>query len=389
MDKVASDGRWRAGLLALLLLGGCAGAAGPRAGIERDIPAGRTLVRGGLLAPGTVVAVSDAPETCRAPEAWRLAGPAYRLAASGPAWGGAACPLVTTQLAPDGATLAVYDFSDGEAKLFDLSGDGFAPAGMAALSSRAVFGFPPPGRNVALATGGKKLLLGSINHGCRVADGVRVCGSAELLERQGDQWRTIATLLPPEEDDGLTRFGQSVALSADATLALAGGTGEPGLGGALWVYALGEGAPRLLQRLSAEVPETGFANDLALSADGTWLAVGGEQSVRVFQRVGDAFVPRKTIHPPDAAAGYFGETVALSQDGRRLLVGAPRTDCDQGDRCGVAYLFERDRDWGLARTLRPAASQADANFGHHIAVGRDGGELAAQGAAIHVFAPGR
>ena len=390
MDKLLGDHRRRAGLLALLLLAGCAGAGSghtPGAG-ERNIPAGRTLARGGLLAPGSVVTVAEDPVNCRAPEAWRRAGSEYRLAASGPAWSGTPCPLVTTQLAPDGSVLAIYDFSGGRAELFELGDAGFTPAGSASILSSAVFGFPPPGRNVALATAGQRLLLGSINHGCRIAGGTRVCGSAELFERQGGGWRTVATLLPPDDEDGVTRFGQSVALTADGSLAVVGGTGEPGLGGGLWVYALGQGAPRILQKLSAEAAETAFANDLALSADGTWLAVGGEQAVHVFQRAGDGFTLRKTIRPPDSTAGYFGETVALSQDGRRLLVGAPRTDCDVGDRCGIAYLYERDRDWGLARTIQPAVAAADANFGHHIAINRDGSEIAAQGAAIHVFAAG-
>jgi hypothetical protein len=389
MDKLSGRDRWRAALVVLFLLGGCAG-TGPTPGTERDIPAGRTLVRNGVAAPGTVVAISDAPATCRAPEAWKPGGSGVRVDASGPPWAGSACPLVTAQLAPDGSTLAIYDFSDGRAELFDLAEGGFVPAGTATISMPAVFGFPPPGRNVALAAGGQKLLLGSINHGCRISDAIRVCGSAELFERHRHEggWLSVATLLPPADEDGLTRFGQSVALSSDGSLALVGGTGEPGLSGALWVYALGQRAPKLLQRLSAEAAENGFANDLALSSDGTWLAVGGEQAVYLFERTGDGFSPRKTIRPPDADAGYFGETVALSGDGRHLLVGAPRTNCAQGDRCGVAYLFERDQGWGLGRTVRPATNAGDANFGHHIAISQDGRELAAQGALIHVFTQG-
>src|SRR3954471_24577738 len=277
MGKLSAHGRPSAALLGLLLLGGCASLGpGPRPGTERDIPAGRTLVRSGLAAPGTVVAVSDDPATCRAPEAWKVGASDMRLGASGPPWEASTCPLVTAQLAPDGSTLAIYDFSEGKVRLFDLAEDGFVPAGTATISTPAVFGFPPPGRNVALAAGGQKLLLGAINHGGRISDAIRVCGSAELFERHEGGWQSVATLLPPADEDGLTRFGQSVALSSDGSLALVGGTGEPGLSGALWVYALGQRAPRLLQRLSAEAAENGFANDLALSSDGTWLAVGGE-----------------------------------------------------------------------------------------------------------------
>src|SRR3954471_13604904 len=148
MDKLSGRDRWRAALVVLLSLGGCAG-TGPRSGTERDIPAGRTLVRNGVAAPGTVVAISEAPTTCRAPEAWKPGASGMRVDASGPPWAGSACPLVTAQLAPGGSTLAIYDFSDGRAEPFDLAERGFVPAGRATVAPQAVFGFPPPGRNVA------------------------------------------------------------------------------------------------------------------------------------------------------------------------------------------------------------------------------------------------
>jgi hypothetical protein len=228
--------------------------------------------------------------------------------------------------------------------------------------------------------------LGSINRGCRIpAPGERTCGVAELFERRDGVWHRSTRLLPPSDWDGATRFGQSVALSGDGTLALAGGTGEPGEEGSLWVYALGEPEPRPVQQLTAPVGEPGFANDLALAADDSWLAIGGDQSVHLFRRAGGQFALQASLAPPHPEAGYFGETVALSGDGRLLLVGAPRTNCAEGDRCGVAYLFDRDRSWGLARTIRPATNTPDANFGHHVAISRDGRHLAVQGAVIHVF----
>ena len=198
----------------------------------------------------------------------------------------------------------------------------------------------------------------------------------------GSGWRV---LLPPPDQDGLTRFGQSVALSPDGTLALAGGTGDSGGVGMLWVYVMEASEPQPVQSLTAPAPQPGFANALSWSADGSWLAVGGEQSVHLFERQGQGFALRKTLVPPDQAAGYFGETVALSGDGRLLLVGAPRTNCPEGDRCGVAYLYDRARSWGLARTIRPDSNAGDANFGHHLAISRDGRHLAVQGAIIHVF----
>jgi hypothetical protein len=212
---------------------------------------------------------------------------------------------------------------------------------------------------------------------------------AVLFERRDDSWHQASTLLPPPEEDVITRFGQSVALSPDGRMAVVGGTAAAGGGGALWVYALGDPEPAPMQPLSAPETQPGFGNALSWSADGSWLAVGGDQSVHLFEREGSALVWRKTLEPPDRSAGYFGETVALSGDARLLLVGAPRADCAEGDRCGVAYLFGRDRAWNLARTIRPQTNAEDANFGHHLALSRDGRHLAIQGAVIHIFSVNR
>jgi hypothetical protein len=379
--------------LALLSAACQAPAPAPR---QAELPGGRTLVRGGLGPDGDlVVATDDAPEECHAPEAWRRAGGAWREAARGPAAlaDQSRCPPVTARLADDGRTLAVHDYSAGRAQVLDVAATGINPEGTAAITAEAGFAFPPPCPNLAFSGDAGKLLLGSVNRGCRArpaGGGGRACGLAELFERrEGDGWERVATFLPVPERDGLIRFGQSVALAPDGSLALVGGTGEPGRSGALWVYAVEPGGPRLVQILAPRGRREGwFANDVALSGDGNWLAVGGEQSVHLYERLGQGFAFRKLLTAPDAAAGHFGETVALSRDGRRLLVGAPRTACAEGERCGAVYLFERDRLWRLARTLRPATEAADTHFGHHLAISADGGEAAVQGRALHEFTLG-
>ncbi|MGD9507742.1 MAG: hypothetical protein AB7I59_06050 [Geminicoccaceae bacterium] len=352
---------------------------------EETIPAGRSLVGGGITAGGSsVVAIGAGGADCGAPEVWSRAGRGWTERATGAALPGP-CPALTARLSGDGRTLAVYDFSEARAALFDLGASGVTPAGTAAISSAIGSRFPPPGPNVALSGDGGRLLLGALNRGCRSAGGPRICGIAQLFEHEQGAWRSVATLRPPESDDGFAQFGQSVALTADGSLAVAGGTGLPGGIGTLWLYRLGSAAPEAFQKLTAPDEQPEFANSLALAADGSWLAVGGSQSVHLFRRQGEGFTFDRALAPPDPSAGYYGETVALSGDGRWLLVGAPRTDCDAGDRCGIAYLYDRSRGWELARTVRPATSTADANFGHRLAISPDGRAFAVQGALIHLF----
>jgi hypothetical protein len=253
---------------------------------QEEIPGGRTLVRDGMgPGGGLVVATADAPEECHAPEVWRRGGDAWREARRGPALAGARCPPVTARLAPDGRTLAVHDYSAGRAQVLDVAADRISATGAASIAAEAGFAFPPPGPNLAFSDDAGKLLLGSVSRGCRARPaGGRACGLAELFERRDDGgWERVATFLPASERDGLVRFGQSVALTPDGGVALVGGTGEPGRSGALWVYAVEPGGPRLVQILSprGRRGEGWFANDLALSGDGSWLAVGSEQSVHL------------------------------------------------------------------------------------------------------------
>lgn len=374
-----------AAALAMLGLAGCASQA-PRS-TQTDLPGGQTLVRDGLATGGDRLVAIDGAAACREPILWHRTGAIWNEAARGEALHGNDCPPVTAMLASDARTLAVYDFSAGRAEVQTLVDGQFTPAGSASLTAAAGFPFPAPGPNLAFSADARMLLLGSLNRACRrPTANARACGTAELFERHGSGWTGVATFQPVPERDGRIRFGQAVALTPTGDLALVGGTGEPGRSGALWVYALGGDEPQLVQILSPPKPEGGFANDLSLAADGSWLAVGGEQAVYLYQRNGESFSYRRKLTPPDLAAGHFGETVALSADGGRLLVGAPRTACTAGERCGIAYLFERDRYWQMTRTIRPDQPIPDANFSHHLSLSPEGTRAALQGAAVHVIA---
>lgn len=176
-----------------------------------------------------------------------------------------------------------------------------------------------------------------------------------------------------------------------------------------------------------EEDQFGFA--VALSADGTTLAVGApnEAGVRageicdprdaacqaaqadrardsdttgavyVYRRGPDGWAPEAYIKPPQGGAPRgFGETLALSGDGGVLVVGAPRDRspatgvCDpaeaacretmaeagSGERVGAAFVYERGAAGWAARAYLKGerdwpARRAD--FGAALALARDGG----------------
>lgn len=353
---------------------------------ETEIPGGRMLVRDGLTPDGDLVVTLDqAGPSCGAPQAWRSRESGGKPVARGRAQLDGRCPPVTARLAPNGRTLAVHDFSAGRAFIYERAPTRITDEGDAVLTTAAGYGFPPPGPNLSFSDDGGRLLLGAPHHGCRASPFGFACGAAELFSRESGGWRSRLIIRPSSEAAQTTRFGQAVALSPDGDAALVGGTGQPGHAGGLWLFSLAGGTARELGALRPDRVDSWFANDVALAGDGSWLAVGGEQAVYLYQREGEGFALRRRLSAPEPAAGHFGEAVALAADGRSLVVGAPRSPCAAGDRCGAAYLYGLDREWTLTRVVRPAVNRADANFGHRLGVSQHSRRIAVQGAALHVF----
>lgn len=374
--------------LAVLLLAACGGSApfspGPA---EEVLPGGLSLARGGLARDGRrVVVLAASPDgPCRRVEVWRRELDGWRAAASARPPTGSPCPFVSARLSPDAGTLAVYDQAAGEVALSRIEAGALEAHGSFRLDAAPGLAFPAPGANLAFANGGRLLLVGALGRACRRSQGELLCGVAELAERTTAGWRGLETLRPTDEAAATVRFGQAVALTADGSLALVGGTGQPGRSGALWMFARGDGPARTAGVLRPDRADPWFGNDLALSADGIWLAVGGERVVYLFERAGDGFALRRRLTAPDASAGYFGETVALSGDGRTLLIGAPRAACAAGERCGRAYLYRREEAWTSVAAIGPAAERAEANFAHRLAIDPAGAFAAVQGAGLHIF----
>ena len=215
------------------------------------MPAGQTLVRDGVGgARRLVVAIDDAAaDLPRARGCGARPAPTGIEAARGPAGRGVRLPAgVTAMLAPDDRTLAVYDFSDGKAVVFDLlrarlrarrHGVDHLAGGLRVSRRQA--------RTSRFSGDGRMLLLGSLNRGCRrTPTASRVCGIGRAVRAPPGPagWRSVATLLPTPERrradpvrpvGGVDPRGRAWRWSAAPA--------SPGLSGALWVYALGGSEP--------------------------------------------------------------------------------------------------------------------------------------------------
>lgn len=142
-------------------------------------------------------------------------------------------------------------------------------------------------------------------------------------------------------------------------------------------------------------PDSWFGAALALSADGRVLAVGALfdpiphpdgtttlGSVHLFERTpGGAWQPRGEARAPQPGEqDNFSAALALSADGSVLAVGAPRqsapTATDEGFEAGGAYVFRRQDDqWNVEAHLRGSAVDDGDSFGFSLALSAGGDTL--------------
>ncbi|OJW19427.1 MAG: hypothetical protein BGO49_08865 [Planctomycetales bacterium 71-10] len=137
------------------------------------------------------------------------------------------------------------------------------------------------------------------------------------------------------------------------------------------------------------MPTLGILSELALSADGSVLAVGARDGywdeglpspgfVQMFAETGAGWEPTARLVAPDGVwDDRFGISVALSGDGGTLVVGAVPPAPDQPSRAGVAYVFEDEgAGWGLEGRIE---SPSYFGFGWESTISEDGSRLLVQG----------
>ena len=179
-------------------------------------------------------------------------------------------------------------------------------------------------------------------------DGAPLSGAVVVFERVGDAWRQEAYLKASNTGPG-DAFGFAVALSGDTLVV---------------------GAP------SEESSATGIDGD-ETSDDA--IASG---AAYVFRRTGAAWRQEAYLKASNTDRGdFFGFSVALSGD--TLAVGAPEEDSsatnvngdgtdDGASSSGAVYLFEREGDtWGQEAYLKASNTDADDEFGEHLALSGD------------------
>jgi hypothetical protein len=165
------------------------------------------------------------------------------------------------------------------------------------------------GTGAALSADGRTALIGA---GGDVDGGIGGAGAAFVFVRSaGGSWSQDGPKLRGTGEVGDGAEGQSVAISADARMAVLGAPRDNNLTGAAWVFARTAGGGGWVQ-------------------DGAKLLGGGEVNRADF-------------------GGQFGSSVAFDSAGTRLLIGGPDDggcSCDLAFGPGAAWLFDRQAGSG-------------------------------------------
>jgi hypothetical protein len=167
-------------------------------------------------------------------------------------------------------------------------------------------------------------------------------GATYIFRRTGTVWRQEAKILGPGYNAGTTGIALPSAVSVSGDTAVIGLGDDGSLGGKVEVYVRNVSAIGAIswakQTTLSGISFTPFGKSVAI--DGNTLVVGGENSVRVFQRSAGIWSQQANIRPGTPLPSTltdFGASVSLSGDA--VLIGTSST-FDSKDK-KRAYVFRR------------------------------------------------
>ena len=221
------------------------------------------------------------------------------------------------------------------------------------------------GSSVSLSADGNVLAVGAANEGSsakgvagdQTNNDMEFAGAVYTFARTSNQWAQTAYVKASNTGVG-DKFGASVMLSADGrTLAV--------------------GAPE--ESSSAKGVGASQANDAALEAG----------AVYVFSASGNSWTQQAYIKASNTGdEDHFGASLALSSDGSALAVGAPdesgaakgvggNQSSDAAEYAGAVYLFARTgAAWSQQAYIKASNTDANDAFGSQVALSSDGSTLA-------------
>jgi hypothetical protein len=293
---------------------------------------------------------------------------------------------VSVALSSDGNRLAVGangndDNGDnaGHVRVYQWSGTEWAQLGSDIDGEAAG---DQSGMSVSLSADGNRVAIGAPENDDTDAN----AGHVRVYQWAGSAWTQLGADIDGEAS--WDTFGSSVSLSHDGNRLAAGapmadgndlGSGQVGVyqwSGSDWV--------QLGIKIEGEKENNFSGQSVSLSADGKRLAIGapfndgnGRWSghTRVYEWSGTAWGQMGADIDGEAAEDRSGNSVSLSSDGSRLVIGAPRNSDNATDSGHVRAYQWSGTAWKQLGSDIDGEAAGD-QFGFHVALSADGNRLA-------------
>jgi len=274
------------------------------------------------------------------------------------------------------------------------------------------------GTTVAMSADGTTLAVTALASGFLSDPQASPAGVVFIYQRDGAHWRHDITLRPSPASLAVS-FGSALALSSDGQRLVVTAPYEnaptipelyPSTAGSAFVFDRTASGWKQSARLTVAKDEVGgLGVSLALSGDGARIAVGINQgisgfgSLRIFEidPTTGAWKATADVLPPDASTwrggAHYGSAVALSSDGKTLVVGnrnrEPMMTGKSGNVTsrgpGQTWVFKLvNGDWRTVQGLESSSPMEWGGFGSVVATSGDGRVIAvgaSREATVHVF----
>jgi hypothetical protein len=187
-----------------------------------------------------------------------------------------------------------------------------------------------------------------------------MCGGAYVYRKNGDSWNYFTTLLPSSGAVDTAMFGYSVNVCGNYMIVSAP-TKKNGAGqriGAAYIFQFNGTAWVQTDILWGTTVQTNFGQVVEINETGTYAAVSepgatvsglaGAGAVRIYNKTASWFLQGSLTDAASHAGEGFGTSMAMSQAGTYIIVGAPNKTISGDQYSGYAAIYSRS---GIAWTL--------------------------------------
>jgi hypothetical protein len=289
-------------------------------------------------------------------------------------------------ISDDGNTAIVgargEDTSTGAAYIFTRSNSNWTQQQKIQSSDKQANDFF--GSSVAISGDGNTAIVGAVYED---PGGTTDAGAAYIFRWSGTSWSEQQKIQASDKQVS-DEFGHSVAISENGNTAIVGawfedavvGVNTALLAGAAYIFTWSGTTWSEQQKIQASDKQAAdrFGISVSISGDGNTAIVGAENegttgSAYIFTWSGTTWSEQQKIQASDKqASDYFGNSVAISENGNTAIVGASREDTGGGD-AGAAYIFTRSgTSWSEQQKIQASDKQASDYFGNSVAISENG-----------------